>query len=62
MAVNAAYRCTHGPVRRLVTVGTLGRVGKVVTLGILGKMGTRKIKLSIAVNYVHIHIYRVIPI
>ena len=53
MTVNAAYRCTHGTVCTLVTVGTLG---------ILGKMGTRRIKLSITVNYVHIHIYRVIPI
>ena len=41
MTVNAAYRCTHGTVRTLVTMGILG------TVGILGKMSARRIKLSI---------------
>ena len=44
MTVNAAYRCTHGTVRTLVTMGILGTVG---ILGILGKMSVRRIKLSI---------------
>ena len=44
MTVNAAYRCTHGTVRTLVTMDILGTVG---ILGILGKMGARRIKLSI---------------
>ena len=30
MTMNAAYRCTHGTVRRLVTKGTLGTVGKLL--------------------------------
>ena len=43
MTVNATYRCTHGTVRTLVTMGRpiLG------TVGILGKMSARRIKLSI---------------
>ena len=54
MTVNAAYRCIHGTVRTLVTMSILGKI--------IGKMGTWRIKLSITVNYVHIHIYRVILI
>ena len=47
MTVNAAYRCTHGTVRTLVTMGILGTVGILGILGILGKMSARRIKLSI---------------
>ena len=32
MTVNAAYRCTHGIVRTLVTMGILGTVGKMSIL------------------------------
>ena len=46
-------------VRKIRNKNILSTVG---ILGILEKMGARRIKLSITINYVHIHIYRVILI